>query len=125
MYDTASFFKEIMDLQVYALAIALYLVGMALRKTSKVNSKYIPILLTVLGVIFILLYIFSTNDLLTFKDVCGAIFSAFVQGVLCAAVAVYANQIFKQLVYSEEKDKEDNSNNEEEIITDRNDEDQD
>jgi uncharacterized BrkB/YihY/UPF0761 family membrane protein len=114
-----------MDLQVYALAIALYLVGMALRKTSKVNSKYIPILLTVLGVIFILLYIFSTNDLLTFKDVCGAIFSAFVQGVLCAAVAVYANQIFKQLVYSEEKDKEDNSNNEEEIITDRNDEDQD
>lgn len=93
-----SMFQSIMDSQIYALAIALYIVGIALRKTKWLKNKYIPIVLTALGVIYVALYIFSTNTLSTFQEICGALFTAFVEGVLCAAVAVYANQVLKQLL---------------------------
>jgi hypothetical protein len=91
-------FKDLMDPQVFVLAIVLYIVGIGIKRTSLIKNKFIPVILGTIGVIFISLYIFSTNALSSFQEICAAIFAAFTQGVLCAAVAVYANQIFKQLI---------------------------
>lgn len=90
------FLQGIMDTQIYALAVALYLLGIGIRKISSVKNNHIPVILGVVGVIFVALHIFATQSFNTPQQIAAAIFAAFVQGILCAAAAVYADQIFKQ-----------------------------
>ena len=62
-----------------------------------VDSRYIPLILGVLGVLLAILWVLPTSLVSTWQDVMLAAFTAFVQGILCAGAAVYGNQIYKQL----------------------------
>lgn len=70
---------------------ALYVIGMLIKNTEKIKDKYIPLIL--LGISVVLCCVSSVS--LDGFSVQGIV-TAFVQGVLCAATAVYSNQIIKQ-----------------------------
>ena len=67
----------------------LYVLGMILKGLEVIKDKYIPIILLPIGVILAMLIVgFNVNG--------------FIQGVLVVGVAVYSNQLVKQLTKKEE-----------------------
>lgn len=73
------------------LAVVLYIIGVVLKK-SKMNDKFIPLVLGGIGIALSCLYLivlegFGLESMLT----------GVVQGILYAAASVYVNQMVKQL----------------------------
>lgn len=77
--------------QFVVLVIVLYFVGVGLKKTSKISDNYIPALVGVAGVVMAALYVFGVNGISI-----ATLYKAICQGILCAGMSVYANQIYKQ-----------------------------
>lgn len=75
---------------------ALIFVGYCLKTSTAVKDKLIPALLAAAGVLLAVLYVLATTVITGPQDAAQAVFTAIVQGVLCAAGAVYANQCVKQ-----------------------------
>lgn len=71
------------------LAIALYVIGMFCKSSTRVNDKLIPFILLVLGILGAL-GLMPIQDKVSFTD-------AVIQGVLAAGMAVLSNQGYKQL----------------------------
>ena len=63
--------------------------GWAIKKIVK--HKYIPVLLMGIGIVFAIAWCFATNGITLMSVWIGA-----TQGILCAAGAVFAHQLFKQ-----------------------------
>lgn len=80
----------------------LYVVGMILKDADFVRDNWIPLILGGVGVALAICYVCGDSG--TFG--LTAIATAVTQGILCAGVAVYGNQIFKQFKKGKE-DKED------------------
>lgn len=77
--------------------VALYIIGLVLKGTSKVSDNIIPVVLMPLGVIFsICLTVIGST--ITVQAVTNGI----IQGIICAGVSVYCNQLIKQMI--EKKD---------------------
>lgn len=83
-------FEKYIQPELLVVVAVLYFLGMGL-KTSAVNDKYIPVILGVAGVAIATLY---TVAAVGFSAM--SIFTGITQGVICAGVAVYVNQIIKQ-----------------------------
>jgi hypothetical protein len=75
---------------------ALVFIGYCLKTSTAVKDKLIPALLAAAGVLLAVLYVLATTVITGPQDAAQAVFTAIVQGVLCAAGAVYANQCVKQ-----------------------------
>ena len=69
----------------------LYAIGEFI-KGSKINDKYIPLIIGGVGIVLSSVYVISING---FSGM--TIFSGITQGILCAGCAVYGDQIFKQM----------------------------
>ena len=96
--EFTSIMTEAVKPELLVLIPVLYLIGAAVKKTNKINNKYIPLILGCLGVAFALVYVLATaEDLSNFQSVLLVIFSAVVQGILCAGACVYGDQTIKQL----------------------------
>lgn len=80
---------------------ALVFIGYCLKTSAAVKDKLIPALLAAAGVLLAVLYVLATTVITGQQDAAQAVFTAIVQGVLCAAGAVYANQCVKQKNKSE------------------------
>lgn len=80
---------------------ALVFIGYCLKTSTAVKDKLIPALLAAAGVLLAVLYVLATTVITGQQDAAQAVFTAIVQGVLCAAGAVYANQCVKQKNKSE------------------------
>lgn len=78
-------------------AVMLYFVGCFLKKAEAVSDKYIPFILGGTGIVVCGLYAAATVSDATAQDILMAIFTAIVQGILVAGLAVYANQCKKQI----------------------------
>ena len=72
------------------LVVMLYGLWMILKDT-KIKDKYIPLTLTVAGILLANLYVIGVSGFSAVN-----IFSGIVQGVLCTATSVYGNQLLKQ-----------------------------
>ena len=79
----------------------LYLIGIGLKK-STVKDKLILALLGGVGIFLSLAWVLGTCELLNWRDVLQAGFSAVTQGILAAGASVYANQVMKQSAKEEE-----------------------
>lgn len=88
--------QEYVKPELLVVAVVLYFIGMGLKKTEKVNDKYIPIVLGVIGVIIAGIYVLATSVFNGYQSILMAIFTALVQGILVAGLSVYANQLIKQ-----------------------------
>lgn len=89
-------FEDYIKPELLVLIPVLYLVGLAIKKSS-MNDRWIPIVLGASGVVLAGLYIFATTDMSGGKDAVMAVFVALTQGILTAGASVYANQIYKQI----------------------------
>ena len=83
------------------LAVVLYLIGIAFKKAGLVKDKYIPAVLGLLGIVFAAMYVFATSRFAGAATILMAIFTSVMQGVLCAGLSTYVNQMIKQLGKSE------------------------
>ncbi|MBR5835600.1 MAG: phage holin family protein [Bacteroidales bacterium] len=70
----------------------LYLIGMAFKKSELVPDKMIPLFIGAIGIVLATLYVSATCNFCA-----ESIFTAIVQGILCAGASVYVNQTIKQL----------------------------
>ena len=82
--------------ELLVLIIVLNIIGTGLKK-SKLNDKFIPLVLGSIGIVLTSLWVFATSELNGGKDIVLAIFTAITQGILLAGTSVYANQLYKQL----------------------------
>ncbi len=82
--------QEFIKPELLVLVPVLYFIGIGL-KTSKVNNKYIPAILGAAGILLSVLYVCGTSG---FGMI--SLFTAITQGILCAGLSVYVNQLFKQ-----------------------------
>lgn len=89
-------FQQYIRPELLILIPVLYLMGMAVKKSERID-KYIPIFLGVFGILLSALYVFSTSEVTNVKELATMMFTAITQGVLCAGMSVYANQIVKQM----------------------------
>lgn len=84
-------FSNYVSPELLVLIPVLYGLGSVIKKTEDVKDNYIPVILTVVGVILSCLYVFGTEG---FNLV--SLFTSLAQGILVAAGAVYGNQLIKQ-----------------------------
>ncbi len=74
----------------------LYILGMFAKEAACVPDNLIPALLGVAGVAVAVVWVLASTVPIGAAAVALAIVTALVQGILCAGVAVYCNQIIKQ-----------------------------
>ena len=72
----------------------LYVLGMILKNTMLLKDKYIPLALGVLGILLGAANVTIQIGAIRWVEL---LFRAITQGILCAGVAVYGNQLIKQL----------------------------
>ena len=87
--------KEMVKPELLVLVPVLYLLGYAL-KISVIKDKWIPWLLGTAGVVLSGIYVFSSTPSVGWQEALLGLFTAVVQGVLCAGASVYVNQVVKQ-----------------------------
>lgn len=98
--DYINIVKEMVKPELLILIPVLYFIGIAIRKSEKVNNAYIPAIIGIIGIVIAFLYVFATEPARAAKEIILVIFTAITQGVLVAGASVYVNQIIKQHKYS-------------------------
>lgn len=83
--------------ELVVVAIVLYFLGTAIKKSESIKDKYIPLLLGTAGILICGIYVVATCSLSGTQDIAMALFTAIVQGILVAGLSTYANQLIKQL----------------------------
>lgn len=84
--------------QLAGLSVALYFVGMALKKTKIIKDEYIPFALGGIGIVLCAIWILGSYTFATWHDIAMGIFNAITQGILAAGMSTYTNQLIKQSV---------------------------
>lgn len=82
--------------ELLVLVPVLVFAGYCLKTSTAVKDKLIPTLLAAAGVVLAAVYVLASTSIATPQDAASAVFTAIVQGVLCAAGAVFADQVVKQ-----------------------------
>jgi hypothetical protein len=86
-----------MDFQTYikpellVLVPVLYVIGMMLKKSKRVDDRMIPAILGEVGMVLAMIWAISTEGLSGI-----GVFTGLTQGILAAGMAVYTNQLVKQ-----------------------------
>ena len=83
--------------ELLVLAIVLYFVGIAMKRSQAIKDKYIPVGLGIIGIILAGIWVVATCPLGNVQEIAMAVFTAIVQGILVAGLSTYANQILKQI----------------------------
>jgi hypothetical protein len=82
--------------ELLVLVPVLYAVGAYIKSGLKsVNNKHIPLILGVLGIGLSAFYVLGVNGN-EYENLYLAIWTIVIQGILCAATAVYGNQVWRQ-----------------------------
>ncbi len=81
--------------EMLVLVPVLYGMGIVLKQTA-LKDQFIPAILTVISVLFTILYIFSAKAISTPQEIAQALFTALTQGILIASASVYTNEVVKQ-----------------------------
>ena len=85
------------DPKLFVIVAALYVFGMMLKDSKTVADKFIPIILGVVSCIGCGVFVAANATIGDWQSIAMIVFDSMVQGIICAGVAVYANQIVKQV----------------------------
>ena len=91
--------QEILQLikpELLVLAPCLYAWGLIIKDTC-IKNKFIPAILAGIGIASCSLYLFATEPIATSQQFALVVFMALTQGTLCAALAVYGNELTKYM----------------------------
>lgn len=83
---------EYIDPVLIPIVIVLWCIGKGIKESKTIKDAYIPGLLTVAGIALVGLWMLAQGQGFGLALVANAL----IQGVLCAAVAVWGNQMVKQ-----------------------------
>ena len=83
--------------ELVVVSIALYFLGVWMKKSQRIKDKDIPMILGCIGTIICGMYVVATCDLAGIQNAAMALFTAIVQGILVAGLSTYVNQIIKQI----------------------------
>lgn len=89
-------FQEYIQPGLLILVPVLYLIGKVVKDSTGIDNRHIPTILTVVAVVLCSVYLFATATYNTVQDIAMMVFTAIVQGVLCAGASVLINQFYKQ-----------------------------
>lgn len=89
-------YTQYVKAELLVLIPVLVILGAVLKKAEWLKDKYIPLILTVVGLVMSCLYVLGTEGVNT-----ASIFTAVTQGILCTGGAVLANQYVKQATKTE------------------------
>lgn len=87
--------KEFIKPEFVLLIPVLYIIGAGL-KVMIVPDKWIPLILGCTGILICAIYVLATTAIDGWQSILLGIFTAIVQGILCAGASVYFNQVIKQ-----------------------------
>jgi hypothetical protein len=73
----------------------LYIIGIGLKKSS-LSDTLIPLVLGGISIVLSAIWVISTSNISTFKDVVYALCVSVTQGTLSAGASVYFNQLYVQ-----------------------------
>lgn len=90
-------YQEFIKPELLILIPVLYFIGVAIKR-SAIRDALIPLILGAVGIFVSGVYLLATTEISGLQAVATAIFTALTQGILCAAAAVYSNQIIKQAI---------------------------
>ena len=96
-------FTDFLKPELAILPVILYALGVWI-KASKCKDWHIPFILAGAGIFLAVVYLFSVSALVDSKAVAALIFAGITQGILSAAVAVFANQMYKQTTVGRKQD---------------------
>lgn len=82
--------------ELLVLAVVLYFVGMAMKKTEAISDKYISVTIGTIGILLCGIWVVSTSPMGGMQEIAMAVFTAIVQGILVAGLSTYVNQVIKQ-----------------------------
>ena len=82
--------------ELLVLVPALYVLGAMLKNAATCKDEHIPAVLGAVGVALVALWMLSTEAATDGQQWAALAFTALVQGLLVAGLAVYANQLIKQ-----------------------------
>ena len=85
----------------YTIIIAvLYFIGVILRKLKSFPNSYIPLCITLIGIV--LAGLSSASRFPDYVNWAALAFDSIVQGVLCAGMSVYVNEFIKHTIKKSE-----------------------
>lgn len=93
--DMNELLKEFIKPELLVLVPVLYFIGMGWKKSGW-KDKHIPFVLAGAGVFLAACWVLATSTVDGWQAALLAVFTAVVQGVLCAGGAVLVNQSIKQ-----------------------------
>ena len=82
--------------ELLVLAVVLYFVGMAMKKTEAISDKYIPVTIGTIGILLCGIWVVATSPMGGMQEIAMAVFTAIVQGILVAGLSTYVNQVIEQ-----------------------------
>lgn len=87
-------FMSLIPAELLIIAVVVYCIAEFVKRTEKVPSWFIPIFVLILAIVLTVIYsAVSLDQGLTGKTVVNGV----IYGVLIASIAVYCNQVFKQI----------------------------
>ena len=87
--------------ELIVVAVALYFIGIGVKKAETVPDKYIPMILGGIGIVLCVIWVLASCPLDSGQNIAMAIFTAIIQGILVAGLSTYVNQIIKQVQKTE------------------------
>ena len=82
--------------ELIVVAIALYILGVGIKKTESIKDKYIPAILGASGIVLCAIWVMANSPLGSVQEIMMAVFTSIVQGILVAGLSTYVNQLIKQ-----------------------------
>lgn len=87
---------EFVKPELLVLVPVLYIMGTFLKQARTFVDAHIPMTLTGAGIGLASLWVAGTASVASVREILLAVFTALVQGIICAGLAVYGNQMVKQ-----------------------------
>ena len=91
-----SFWEEFIRPELLATVPALCFFGVLLKRSPAVADHDIPLLLGVAGILAAAVWVLGQSTPRGFTQIMNALFTAVVQGLLCAGASVYLHQLVRQ-----------------------------
>ena len=92
---------EYVEPSLVMLIVVLYFIGIGLKKTKLIRDNYIPLVIGVAGIVIAALYLYGTEGFSALST-----YRAVSQGILCAGMSVYVNQMYKQWKQTKDQTKD-------------------
>lgn len=101
---------EFIKPELLIVAVVLYFLGIAVKKSKIINTRYLLLINGGIGILICTLYVFASCSIDGGKDIAMAAFTAITQGIVVAGLATYVPKMAERL----KKGKDDETENDEE-----------